>query len=317
MENSYNPLVSIVVITYNSSRFVLDTLESAKVQTYQNIELVVSDDCSTDNTVEICKKWIEENKDRFVRTELITVDKNTGIPANCNRGWRTANGEWIKLIAGDDALFSYAIEKVMDYLSLHPEISVIDTAAISYRNTFEECNIAGRIQPPEWFFTERINVKKQHKLILIHGVLNGTTFFFQRKLLADIDGFDERFKMLEDRPIWCKITKYGRRIYFHNLNTVKYRLHDSSVFSTVKDNKIFNNFYKQMFVFTKTVAFPEINFILKSFFYMDYYVRLFYDKNNLNNKNKKMAYLIFKIWIRISPIRLFIEAKKKYYQLLA
>jgi alpha-1,3-rhamnosyltransferase len=69
------PLVSIVVITYNSSDYVLETLESAKDQTYKNIELIISDDCSTDNTVEICKNWLEENKERFKHTELITVKK--------------------------------------------------------------------------------------------------------------------------------------------------------------------------------------------------------------------------------------------------
>ena len=51
------PLVSIVVITYNSAEYVLETLESAKAQTYQNIELIVSDDCSADNTVETCSRW--------------------------------------------------------------------------------------------------------------------------------------------------------------------------------------------------------------------------------------------------------------------
>ena len=96
------PLVSISVITYNSSKYVIETLDSAKAQTYQNIELIISDDCSTDNTVEICKNWINDNKERFVRTELITVKKNTGISPNCNRANNAANGEWIKEIAGDE-----------------------------------------------------------------------------------------------------------------------------------------------------------------------------------------------------------------------
>ncbi|MDR0890977.1 MAG: glycosyltransferase [Endomicrobium sp.] len=55
MEN--NPLVSVCVITYNSSKYVLETLESIKTQTYQNIELIVSDDCSTDDTVEVCENY--------------------------------------------------------------------------------------------------------------------------------------------------------------------------------------------------------------------------------------------------------------------
>ena len=52
------PLVSVVVITYNSAKFVIETLESVKSQTYKNIELIISDDCSTDDTVERCRLWL-------------------------------------------------------------------------------------------------------------------------------------------------------------------------------------------------------------------------------------------------------------------
>ena len=91
VEMNNQPLVSVPVITYNSSKFVLETLESIKAQTYQNIELIISDDCSTDNTVELCQKWVEENKERFVRTQIITSDLNTGVSANGYRwtNWQT------------------------------------------------------------------------------------------------------------------------------------------------------------------------------------------------------------------------------------
>ena len=62
--SDYNPLVSVVVITYNSCKYVRETLESAKMQTYRNIELIVTDDGSTDATVDICRKWLEANGDR-------------------------------------------------------------------------------------------------------------------------------------------------------------------------------------------------------------------------------------------------------------
>lgn len=54
-----NPLVSVIVITYNSSKYVLETLNSVAAQTYDNIELIISDDCSKDNTVEICRNWLK------------------------------------------------------------------------------------------------------------------------------------------------------------------------------------------------------------------------------------------------------------------
>lgn len=58
----YNPLVSVIVITYNSAKYVLETLESIRVQSYQNIELIISDDCSKDNTIDICRNWIGKMK---------------------------------------------------------------------------------------------------------------------------------------------------------------------------------------------------------------------------------------------------------------
>lgn len=78
-------LVSIPVITYNSAKTVIETLDSIKAQTYPNIELIISDDCSTDDTVQLCREWIEKNGERFERTELISVTKNTGVSGNNNR----------------------------------------------------------------------------------------------------------------------------------------------------------------------------------------------------------------------------------------
>ncbi|MBH2024900.1 MAG: glycosyltransferase, partial [Flavobacteriales bacterium] len=86
MLENRNPLVSVVVITYNSSKYVMETLESVKAQTYENIELIISDDGSTDHTIEMCRVWLAQNNNRFPKTKLLTVEENTGIPANCNRG---------------------------------------------------------------------------------------------------------------------------------------------------------------------------------------------------------------------------------------
>ena len=84
-----SPLVSVCIITYNSSNFILDTLESVKVQTYKDIELIISDDGSKDNTVEVCRKWLMLNKKRFVNIVLLVSEQNLGISANYNRAIKT------------------------------------------------------------------------------------------------------------------------------------------------------------------------------------------------------------------------------------
>ena len=109
--NELSPLVSIVIITYNSSTTIVETLDSVKRQTYSNIELIVSDDCSADNTVEVVKGWMERNKSRFVRAKLIESDVNTGVAVNLNRGNKDARGIWLKSIAGDDKQYRTALKR--------------------------------------------------------------------------------------------------------------------------------------------------------------------------------------------------------------
>ena len=90
-----HPLISVLVIAYNSAKTIIETLDSIKKQTYPELELIVTDDCSSDNTIFITKKWIENNHGRFIRVKLVTSAQNTGISANYNRGEDECSGEWI------------------------------------------------------------------------------------------------------------------------------------------------------------------------------------------------------------------------------
>jgi glycosyltransferase involved in cell wall biosynthesis len=161
-----NPLVSIIVVTYNSSKYVLETLESAKAQTYQNIELIISDDASQDDTVQICKNWLLQNRERFVRTDLITVINNTGISANCNRGVNFSKGEWIKLIAGDDILMEKCISLNIYQVSQNKNIKIIFSNCQLF-NVVDNKIMNLRSQPLEeqkiWF---RCDAKNQYLQML-------------------------------------------------------------------------------------------------------------------------------------------------------
>ena len=97
-------LVSVCVVTYNSEKTIRETLDSILAQTYPRLELIVSDDRSTDQTVRICQDWLEENRERFQNTELIVRDQNGGVARNLNTAIQAAAGEWVKPIAGDDLL---------------------------------------------------------------------------------------------------------------------------------------------------------------------------------------------------------------------
>jgi len=240
-----NPLVSIIVITYNSARFVLETLESAKAQTYQNIELIVSDDCSTDNTVEICRNWIEENKVRFVRTELITVDKNTGIPANCNRGARAAQGEWVKLIAGDDLLYNSCIVTFMNLKSLNTKILLCEIRDFENSSVL---NLSEQVKQDEInpLFIETINAHEQFLYFLKGFYIPGSGTFFEREKMLELGLFDEEYSFVEDRPLFLKYTYCQIKIEYIPYVLVAHRRHEMGVTAN-KNNMIIPKYLEQVY----------------------------------------------------------------------
>lgn len=235
------PLVSIIVITYNSSIFVLETLESAKAQTYQNIELIISDDCSKDNTVEICRKWLNENKNRFVKTELITVPENTGIPANCNRGVRASKGEWVKLIAGDDILHNNAIENFVFFTNDNIDCCLVHSDYYSFKDHFVIENIIE--YKKEWridiFLDNNVTQSVQNKILHYFCPIVAPTVFIKRNIIYSVGGFDENIRSMEDMPMWLKLSNAGYKFYYLNKKTVFYRIHKTST-SNVNTKNLFN-----------------------------------------------------------------------------
>ena len=231
-----NPLVSIIVITYNSSKYVLETLESAKAQTYQNIELIISDDGSQDETVNLCKNWLAENKERFVHSQIITVEQNTGIPANCNRGVKASKGEWIKLIAGDDILMHDGCQVFRDYLAVRPNVKIVQGLCTPF---LTNTNQILQTIPPErnWYFFKNASAK-QLRLILNNNFIIAPGIFIHSDIFKDINGFDEEFNNLEDYPFWLKVLNAGYTFNLLEKEIVYYRKHAESVSATVSSSGI-------------------------------------------------------------------------------
>ncbi len=210
-------LVSIIVITYNSSKYVLETLESAYRQTYNDIELIVSDDCSTDNTFELCQQWVEEHKDRFVRTLCTQTPHNGGIVWNYNHALKHVNGEWIKYIAGDDILDNNCIERYVANIQQDHYIYTCSQRQLSNNKI---------IHPTVLNIPQKQQVRDA---LRYHHAAYGPSLFFERKHLIKLDGFDTRFPMLEDETIVYRYLINGYRIGIIDEVLVTWRDHNESV----------------------------------------------------------------------------------------
>lgn len=228
MITTTQPLVSVIIITYKSAKYVLETLESVKAQSWKNIELIISDDASPDNTVQLCEDWIKNNRNCFSETKIITVDKNTGISSNCNRGIRAANGEWLKLIAGDDVLLENCIKDNLEYSKCFPEAAFIvsDLQEIDENGKLLRENV---INEGLIFFANRQSNKKQLKAYSRWpAFLNSPSFFCKKDLMEIIGYCDEEFKIYEDMCMIFKIIDKDIKIHYLNKPTVKYRIHQNS-----------------------------------------------------------------------------------------
>ena len=241
--NKNTPLITIVVITYNSEKFVIETLESIKKQTYKNIELIITDDCSTDSTVKICKKWIE--KENIHNTQLITSEINTGIASNCNRGFFAAKGQWIKIIAGDDTLLPDCLEKFVKFVETHKDARICHAKVHCYKNKFkDDCKLHDFKLPSSPFTRIRPNAHAQLLMLVLYNPIFAASVFIERQLFVEIGGYDEKLPNHEDYPMWIKVTKKGYGIYFMDEYVANYRINSSSVVGTAIKTKLYG-FYKE------------------------------------------------------------------------
>lgn len=105
--NKETILVSVIMPVFNSERFISNSIDSVLSQTFKNIELIIVDDCSTDNTVNIINNYAKKDK----RIKLILKDKNTGVADSRNLAISESKGKYIAFIDSDDVWYNNKIEK--------------------------------------------------------------------------------------------------------------------------------------------------------------------------------------------------------------
>lgn len=221
------PLISIVVVTYNSSNYILDTLKSVKYQTYPHLELIITDDSSTDNTMEICSRWLDTNRKRFINVAIISSDKNTGITANKNRGFFAANGVWIKHVDGDDILLPTCVEDYVKFVLDNPSKNMV----------FSPLQVFGDGDMEKWNKLLYTNFKyafslnpKDFKILLCKiCVFPAPSLFIKADYFKNVKGYDESIRDLEDWPFWVKTAFADAQFAYISSPEVKYRINSNSL----------------------------------------------------------------------------------------
>ncbi len=201
-----NPLITVVVTAYNRSGTINRTLQSIINQTYKNLEIIVVDDGSTDNTVELVEK-IEDK-----RIKLIRHDKNKGVIGAKNTGLDNINGEWFVFVDSDDEIIPEAVETLIRVpLEFDNEVTAIDSGV------FE--TVSNKLS--ERFLSTDMYVNEEEIIRESKGDVWGMT---KTSLLGN-DRLNNNLPGWED-TLWYKINARAKRYY---LNKQLYIYHTEGV----------------------------------------------------------------------------------------
>ncbi|MEZ9324225.1 glycosyltransferase family 2 protein [Vibrio cyclitrophicus] len=221
-------LISVAVITFNSQRTIVETLESIKRQRYnlKNVELVICDDCSKDDTTLIANNWLNENKSTFYSSDMVVNSLNLGISGNCNVAYKNCNGEWIKLLAGDDLLTEDCLEIYTSNIKEHTQVFLAKQRYFGNNNI----KIGPRKEVMKFF---NLDAFGQYKMLLKNTpFLPSPTLFIRRKSISDVNGCVDKYRYIEDYPLFLKLTSSNVKIEFIDKITVLYRSEESITQST-------------------------------------------------------------------------------------
>jgi glycosyltransferase involved in cell wall biosynthesis len=109
-----NDLVSIITPSYNTAKFIAETIDSVRLQTYSNWEMIIVDDCSTDDTDAVVEGYLGDSRLRYFKNE-----KNSGAAVSRNRALREAKGRWIAFLDSDDLWLPDKLEKQIRFMEEH------------------------------------------------------------------------------------------------------------------------------------------------------------------------------------------------------
>ena len=208
------PTVSVIIPTYNNAAYLAEAIESVIAQTFRDIEIIVINDGSTDQTDQVMSAYL--NRVVYIR------QTNLGPSAARNRGITQAQGKYLAFLDADDIFLPNKIDLQISFLEAHPEIDLVYSDGVRFkinrgRKTTLPLSTTGdlfiiRSAPDQYVFH-----------LMIHNIFPIDTVLIKRECVVKVNGFDETLTAFEDWDFWFRIAEQFR-ITFVDGEVVNYRV---------------------------------------------------------------------------------------------
>ena len=223
------PIVSVLTTVYNREKYLAECIESVLASSFQDWEMIIVDDCSSDNSVEVAKKYAAKNP----RIKVYVNEKNLGQFENRNYAASLANGKYIKYLDSDDIIYPYGLEAILKFLLQYPEAKI----AVSHDQFHENNPYPIFLTPYEAYFA----------FFFDRGFPSSgpSATLIEKQAFMEIGGFKKPYYVGSDIILLLEIAaKYGILKIPPALNW--YRKHDGqALYVGIKSNEyLFNDYFE-------------------------------------------------------------------------
>ncbi|MHC0442739.1 glycosyltransferase family 2 protein [Flavobacterium sp. 3-210] len=222
-----HPLISIILPVFNGEKYLAQAINSCLEQTYETIEVIVVNDCSTDNTLAIVNEFVMQDS----RVRLINNSENKKLPASLNIGHKEAKGEYITWTSDDNIYQKDAIYKM--YTTSKESNS--DIVYCDYLVIDDDGVITGQAK------------LKSIEYLMFYGVI-GACFLYKKEVYDRNEGYNEKLFLVEDYDFWLRAMKHSTYRKVDNSGYYLYRYHENSLTTRMKfDQKLKNQFLSNLY----------------------------------------------------------------------
>jgi glycosyltransferase involved in cell wall biosynthesis len=230
-----SPSVSICVPTYNGEKYIQECLDSILTQTFTDFEVLIVDDQSSDNTLNIAREYSEKDQ----RIKVIQNEKNLGLVGNWNRCVELANGEWIKFVFQDDLIAPECLERMLTEGIVHNSAIVCCQRDFLFETGTNDVTQKYYLDHlgMKHIFAEatKISAEAFCKAVLNHPGVNfigePTTVLLHRTTFSRFGIFNPNLIQICDTEFWTRVASHEGIIYIPEI-LASFRVHEKSTSTT-------------------------------------------------------------------------------------
>jgi glycosyltransferase involved in cell wall biosynthesis len=219
--------ISIIVPTYNRCDFLKETIESILNQSFQDFEIIITDNDSSDDTEKVVRLF---NDERIIYKKN---EKNIGSVLNYNEALKLATGEYIHLFSDDDRMLDDCLDKKVDILNrypnvgiVHSDINIIDQNGAVTSNEHYSFKIYKKMGRKH-MVSKAFDGRAYHKYLFVNNIVCMPAVMMRRTVIDKIGYFDGELSYIVDWQYWLKASLFFD-FYYINQKLISYRVHSSN-----------------------------------------------------------------------------------------